>query len=61
MCLAFRAREATKDVDALLVPAAEIRRAAREIAQREDLPEGWLNDSVKGFFSEHGRFERGTK
>lgn len=35
MCLVFRAREATKDVDALLVPAAELRRAARRVSERE--------------------------
>jgi len=57
MCLAIHAREATKDVDALLVPSAELRLAALAIAEREGLPESWLNDSVKGFFSEHGCFE----
>jgi hypothetical protein len=57
MCLVFHAREATKDIDALLVPAAELRQAARRIAEREGLPEGWLNDAVKGFFSENGRFD----
>jgi hypothetical protein len=29
MCLVFRAREATKDIDALLVPAAELRLAVQ--------------------------------
>jgi hypothetical protein len=57
MCLVFHAREATKDVDALLVPAAELRRAAESVANREGLPPAWLNDAVKGFFSETGRFE----
>jgi hypothetical protein len=57
MCLVFRAREATKDIDALLVPAAELRRAAERIGEREGLPPGWLNDAVKGFFSESGRFD----
>src|SRR6478672_4284652 len=57
MCLVFHAREATKDIDALLVPAAELRQAAQRVAAREDLPEGWLNDAVKGFFSADGRFE----
>jgi len=57
MCLVFRAREATKDIDALLVPASELRRAAKRIAEREGLPEDWLNDAVKGFFSQAGRFE----
>jgi hypothetical protein len=37
MCLVFRAREATKDIDALLVPAAELRLAAQTVAQNE----GW--------------------
>ena len=57
MCLVFRAREATKDIDALLVPAAELRRAAQRVGDREGLSPGWLNDAVKGFFSESGRFE----
>jgi Nucleotidyltransferase of unknown function (DUF6036) len=57
MCLVFRAREATKDIDALLVPASELRRAARRVAEREDVPESWLNDAVKGFFSHAGRFD----
>jgi len=57
MCLVFHAREATKDIDALLVPAGELRRAAQAVAAREGLPPDWLNDAVKGFFSEAGRFE----
>ena len=57
MCLVFRAREATKDIDALFLPAAPIRNAAARIGVREGLPDGWLNDAVKGFFSESGRFE----
>jgi hypothetical protein len=57
MCLVFRAREATKDIDALLVPVSELRRAAKRIAEREHLPDDWLNDAVKGFFSQTGRFE----
>ena len=57
MCLVFHAREATKDIDALLVPARELRRAAEAVGDREGLPVDWLNDAVKGFFSESGRFE----
>jgi hypothetical protein len=57
MCLVFRAREATKDIDALLVPAAEPRAAAKTVGENEGLPEGWLNDAVKGFLSERGDFD----
>jgi hypothetical protein len=42
MCLVYRAREATKDIDALLMPAADLRGAASAVAGR---------------FSEHGGFE----
>jgi len=42
MCLVFHAREATKDIDALLVPSGEIRRAAEAVAVREASPAlGW--------------------
>ncbi len=57
MCLVFEAREATKDIDALLVPASDLRAAAHAVAKREGLPDGWLNDAVKGYFSERGTFE----
>lgn len=55
MVLAFKARIATKDVDAIFQPTVEIRAAARMIAERHDLPEGWLNDGVKGYLVEHSR------
>ncbi len=57
MCLVFQTRPATKDVDALLVPAAELRAAAQAVALREGLPDSWLNDAVKGYFSSNGRFD----
>ena len=57
MCLVFHAREATKDIDGLLVPAAELRMTTNAVAVSESLPENWLNDAVKGFFSERGRFD----
>jgi len=49
MVLAFDARGATKDVDAIFKPADAIRKAAYRIAQEHGIPADWLNDGVKGF------------
>lgn len=55
MVLAFNARIATKDVDAIFFPASEIRKAAVRIAKRHGLLETWLNDGVKGYVVAHDR------
>jgi len=50
MLLVIHNRETTKDIDAYFATnAQEIRDAARVIAQREHLPDDWLNDGFKGF------------
>jgi len=51
MLLAFSARLATKDVDALFHPAQVIRDLSSRIADEQHLPVNWLNDGVKGFVS----------
>jgi hypothetical protein len=51
MVLAFNARAATKDVDAIFSPATTIREIAARIAEDQGLPSDWLNDGVKGFVS----------
>lgn len=57
MCLAFDARPATRDVDALFRPVREIREAAVRVAARAGVPSTWLNDAVKGFLDEHADFD----
>lgn len=51
MVLVFDARPATRDVDAVFRPKAEILAASRVVAENLNLPADWLNDGVKGFLS----------
>lgn len=50
--LVYGSREATKDVDALVRPAAVAQKLAKKVAVELDLPEDWLNDNVKQFLAE---------
>ncbi len=51
MVLAFSARLATKDVDAIFQPAALVRELAHQVGEVAGLPVKWLNDGVKGYLS----------
>jgi len=49
IAMAFDARRATRDVDAVFEPKQEIYAAADEVGGDLGLPPGWLNDGAKGF------------
>lgn len=52
MVLAYQARQATHDVNAVILSPREIRKVremAVEVAREYHLPEDWLNDGAKGY------------
>jgi hypothetical protein len=51
IALAYDARRSTRDIDAIFEPKLAIYEAAAEVAERFELPAGWLNDAVKGFLA----------
>lgn len=57
MCLAFGARDATQDVDALFQPARVIREAAARVAATAGVDQRWLNDAVRAYLSPRGAFD----
>ncbi len=58
MVLAFKARAATRDVDALFEPDGHVLDAAREVADQLGLPRSWLKNQASSYVS--GRAGRGT-
>jgi hypothetical protein len=49
LAVAYDATRATRDLDAVFVPAGIVRQAAAAVAEQRGLAEDWLNDAVKGF------------
>ncbi|MGH3320777.1 MAG: DUF6036 family nucleotidyltransferase [Streptosporangiaceae bacterium] len=49
LALAYDARRATRDLDAVFAPTRVVREAAVAVGQRHGLEDDWLNDAVKGF------------
>ncbi|MCS6920180.1 MAG: nucleotidyltransferase [Fimbriimonadales bacterium] len=47
MAIAYDARRATRDIDAVFAPKQAVYEAARTVAEELGLPENWLNDAVK--------------
>jgi len=52
--LVYGSREATKDVDGIIKPAAAGARLIKQVAAEQNLTEDWLNDNVRQFLSPHG-------
>ena len=49
MVLAYHARLATRDVDALFEPRENVHRAAMQVAEQLGLPRWWLNDQATAY------------
>lgn len=49
IAVAYDARRATRDLDAVFAPTDVVREAARVVGEERGLTEDWLNDAVKGF------------
>ncbi|OGQ23187.1 MAG: hypothetical protein A3I05_02840 [Deltaproteobacteria bacterium RIFCSPLOWO2_02_FULL_44_10] len=56
MCLVFKVRSSTKDIDGFFEPAAKMRQAALRVAHQMNLDGNWLNDAVKGYLSDKGKY-----
>jgi len=58
MCLCYRSREVTRDIDAIYEPKELINKCIKETSEEFNIPTDWLNDGVKGFLSEKAEFKQ---
>ncbi len=49
IAVAYDSRRSTRDLDAVFEPTTVVREAAAVVGRARRLPDGWLNDAVKGF------------
>jgi predicted nucleotidyltransferase len=49
MVMAYRARPATRDIDAVFVPDTEVMDAAGEVARERGWPRSWLNNQASSY------------
>ena len=61
MCLCYKSREVTKDIDGIFEPKSLIYECIGDIANELQIPDNWLNDGVKGFLSEKAKFKEHFK
>jgi len=61
MCLCYKSREVTRDIDAIFEPKSVMNKMIEVTASELNLPEDWLNDSVKGFLSDKAEFSEYVK
>jgi len=54
--LVYGSRETTKDIDAIVRPAATGQRLITQVAHEESLPENWLNSDVRQFLSHNPEY-----
>jgi Nucleotidyltransferase of unknown function (DUF6036) len=55
MVLAFKARPATRDIDAIFKRKNEVFKAAAQVAREQHLPDEWLSNGVKRFIGRPDR------